>query len=182
MGADSATVSVNVTGLQMLAADGLNGGVIPAQFLIDMALANGTADGQIDLCYAVYESGKAASTVFSYDLSGALTNKVAAACVFVEVVLIAVRNRRTTALAYLDVGPHATNGFGRLSGSRGFWPADIGSDADQGSIVAPSSWLILYNRDGVPVTAGTGDILRITTSGVSGATNEWDLVVLGRSA
>ncbi len=182
MGADSATVQVNLTALQGLVNDGLNRGVIPAQMIIDLALANGTSDGQIDLCYAVYESGKAASTVFSYDLSGSLTNKVGASCVFAEVVLIAVWNKRTTALAYLDVGPHATNGFGRLSSSRGFWPADAAADADQGSIVAPDSWLILYNKDGVPVTAGTGDILRITTSGVAGSTNEWMLVVLGRSA
>ena len=99
-----------------------------------------------------------------------------------EVCLIAVRNKRTTALAYLDVGPHATNGFGRLVSSRGFWPADVGADADQGSIVAPDSWLVLYAKDGVPVTAGTGDMLRVTTSGVVGSTNTWDLLVIGRSA
>jgi hypothetical protein len=115
-------------------------------------------------------------------LAGSLINAVGGAVVFAEVCLIAVRNKRTTALAYLDVGPHATNGFGRLASSRGFWPADIAADADQGSIVAPDSWLILYNKDGVPVTAGTADILRVTTSAVVGSTNSWDILVLGRSA
>jgi hypothetical protein len=41
---------------------------------------------------------------------------------------------------------------------------------------------VLYAKDGVPVTAGTGDVLRVTTSGVAGSTNTWDLLVIGRSA
>jgi len=41
---------------------------------------------------------------------------------------------------------------------------------------------VLYAADGVPVTAGTGDILTITTSAVAGSANAWDILVLGRSA
>jgi hypothetical protein len=58
----------------------------------------------------------------------------------------------------------------------------IAADADQGNIVGPGAWLTLYDPTGVPVTAGTGDLLTITTSAVVGATNAWDILILGRSA
>lgn len=180
MGTASARVNIDIQALDILSA-GLVAGVIPAKFLQNFDLNTGTSDGQIDLAFGKTESSIAASTITTYDLAGSLVGLNQAAAVFVEIVLIAIRNKRTTALAYLDIGPHATNGFGRLAASRGFWPADLAADADQGSIVAPDSWLVLYNKDGVPVTAGTGDILRVTTSAVAGATNSWDLLALGRS-
>ena len=173
-------IVLDVSALQILSA-GIVAGVVPARIVESIDLASGTTDGQIDVAYAVSVSAAPASTINSYDLSGSLT-MAGVSCVFAEVCLILLRNKRTTALAYLDIGPHATNGFGRLASSRGFWPADAGADADQGSIVAPSSFICMYNKDGVPVTAGTGDILRVTTSGVAGSTNEWDLLILGRSA
>lgn len=181
MGTASARIAVDIRAQELLSA-GIRAGVIPSNFHVLLDLTTGTADGQADLVYATTASSVAASTVTSYDLAGSLFDSFGAALTFAEVCLIAVRNKRTTALAYLDVGPHATNGFGRLAGSRGFWPADAAGDADQGSIVAPDSWLVLYAKDGVPVTAGTGDVLRVTTSGVAGSTNTWDLLVIGRSA
>lgn len=180
-GTASARINIDIQALDIINS-GIVAGVIPAKFLQSFDLNTGTNDGQCDLVYAKTESSIAASTITSYDLSGSLIGLNQASAVFAEVCLIAIRNKRTTALAYLDVGPHATNGFGKLSASRGFWPADIGADADQGSIVAPDSWLVLYNKDGVPVTAGSGDILRVTTSAVVGATNTWDILVIGRSA
>ena len=181
MGTASARVNIDIRAQELLSS-GIRAGVIPANFAVVLDLTNGTADGSCDLAYAASPSGIAASTVTSYDLAGALVDSFGTTLTFAEVCLIAVRNKRTTALAYLDVGPHATNGFGRLASSRGFWPADAAADADQGSIVAPDSWLVLYNKDGVPVTAGTGDVLRVTTSGVVGSTNAWDILILGRSA
>lgn len=181
MANSSAKINIDIQAQELLAS-GIKAGVIPSRFAIFQDLPNGTADGSCDLVFAKTESSIAASTITSYDLAGSLTDSFGTTLTFVEVVLIAVRNKRTTALAYLDVGPHATNGFGRLSSSRGFWPADIAADADQGSIVAPDSWLVLYSKDGVPVTAGTGDVLRVTTSGVAGSTNSWDILVIGRSA
>jgi hypothetical protein len=180
-GTASARINIDIQAQDIISA-GIVAGVIPAKFLQQLDLNTGVSDGQCDLVYAKTESGVAASTITSYDLSGTLVGLNQAVAVFAEVVLIAIRNKRTTVLAYLDVGPHATNGFGRLSSSRGFWPADIAADADQGSIVAPDSWLVLYNKDGVPVVGGTGDILRVTTSGVVGSTNTWDILVIGRSA
>ena len=181
MGSDSASVNIDILGLQIL-SQAVQAGVIPARFLVSLGLANGTSDGSIDLVYAKSESSIAASTITSYDLVGSLTNAVGAAVVFAEVALIAIKNKRTTALAYLDIGPHATNGFGRLASSRGFWPADLAADADQGNIVAPDSWFVIYAKDGVPATGGASDILRVTTSAVAGSTNEWDIVIIGRSA
>ena len=181
MGTASARINIDLLAMDILSS-GIVAGGIPAKFIEQFDLNTGTSDSQIDLAYAVTETAIAASTITSYDLAGALSGLVSTPQVFAEVVLIAVRNKRTTALAYLDVGPHATNGFGNLASSRGFWPADIAADADQGSIVAPDSWMVLYAKDGVPVTAGTADILRVTTSAVAGSTNSWDLLVLGRSA
>jgi hypothetical protein len=116
------------------------------------------------------------------DLSGALTDSFGNVVQFAEVVLIALRNNRVDAGAYIQLAPAAANGFGRLASSKGFWPADIAADADQGNIVGPSAWLTLYDPTGVPVTAGTGDILSIITSATVGATNAWDILILGRSA
>jgi len=184
MGNASGRVFVNVQAQNILAA-GVAAGAIPLSFQAQLELANGTAAGSIDLAYGKTESSIAASTITSYDLSGSLTDAVGAAVVFARVSLIAIRNNRTTALAYLDMGPHATNGFGRLgtpTAGFGFWPADIAADADQGSIVAPGSWVVLHALAGVPLTNAASDILRVTTSAVVGATNGWDLLILGTSA
>lgn len=181
MSTPSAKVVIDVQAVEILKS-GITAGVIPSKFLVNLDLNNGLTDGSIDLVYAVSESGIAASTITSYDLSGSLKNAFGQAVVFAEVCFIALRNTRTTALAFLDIGPHATNGFGRVSSSRGFWPPDIAADADQGSIVAPDSWIVMYAKDGVPVTAATADILRVSTSSVVGSANSWDLLVMGRSA
>lgn len=180
---NSAKIAIDIVGYEVFTANTMQAGVIPDKLAVMLDLANGLSDGQIDLIYAVSETGKAASTAFSYDLSGTLKDAFNRNVVLAEVCMIAIRNNRTDALAYLDIGPHATNGFGRLASSLGFWPADLAADADQGTIVAPGGgWVFLYSPAGVPVVAGTGDILRVTTSGVAGATNAWDLLVFGRSA
>jgi hypothetical protein len=172
-------VAVEITGIEALA--GAGSGVVFDRFHQLLNLANGTSDGQINRLYFVQETLKAASATTSYDLSGSLEDAFGDAVVFAEVCLIAIYNRRTTALANLNLGPHVTNGFGRLASSLGFWPADAAADADQGSIVMPEGWLVLYNPGGVPVTAGSGDILAVITSAVVGSTNSWDLMIAGRS-
>jgi hypothetical protein len=179
--APSALVNLSITGRDVISS-GLKAGVIPTPVLQYLDLSNGVNDGQIDLLYYKQESGIAASSTTSYDLAGSLTDAEGTVLTFAEIALIYLYNRRNTALAYLDLGPHATNGFGRLASSRGFWPADVAADADQGTIVAPLSFVVLYSRAGVPVTAGTGDILRVLASGVTGSTNAWDILLLGRSS
>lgn len=175
-----AKLSLSIVGADAISG-GLRNGTLPIPIQEVLNLTNGVNDGQIDRLYYKQETGMPASTVNSYDLAGSLTDAEGTTITFAEVCLLFVRNRRTTALAYLDVGPHATAGFGRLASSKGFWPADAAADADQGNIVGPGSFMLLYDKVGVPVTATTIDILRITTSGVSGSTNAWDLLILGRS-
>lgn len=178
-GTSTASVHLDITAAQIL-ADGINAGVIPARFREVLDLPNGTTDGKIDLVYASTKSSIAASATTTYDLSGSLTNAVGRAVVFAEVVLIALKNKRTTALANLTIGPNSSAGFGTLAAGKGFWAAAQGSGG--GSVVGPGSWYVVYDPTGVPVTASTADILAIIASAVTGDTNTWDLLILGRSA
>lgn len=178
----SASVSLQITVRDALNA-GLAHGVIPTQFNQILELNNGLTDAGIDMAWSASPSGVAASAVTVYDLAGgSLSDRLGNALTFAEVVLIAICNKRLTALAYLDFGPAVATGFGRLAASKGFWPADIAADADQGSIVGPGGWLCLYDPTGIPVGPGTTDLLRVTASAVAGNVNEWDILVLGRSA
>jgi hypothetical protein len=181
MGNATASVSLQITARDVLTS-GLKAGVIPIQFAQAVELNNGLLDSQIDLAWSASRVAMPASATTNMDLHGALTDSFGNTVQFHAVVLIALRNNRTTALANLTLAPAAANGFGRLASGLGFWPADIAADADQGNVVSPGGWLVLYAADGVPVTAGTADILSITTSGVTGSTNAWDILILGRSA
>jgi hypothetical protein len=181
MGNATASVNLSITARDVLTA-GLKAGVIPIQFATAVELNNGLANGQIDLAWTASRVSMPASATTNMDLHGALTDSFGNTVQFHEVVLIALRNNRTTALANLTLAPGSSNGFGRLAGGLGFWPADIAADGDQGNVCSPGGWLVLYAADGVPVTAGTADILSITTSAVAGDTNAWDILVLGRSA
>jgi hypothetical protein len=181
MGNATASVSLQITARDVLSA-GLKAGVIPIQFATAVELNNGLADTQIDLAWSASRVAMPAGGTTTMDLSGALTDSFGNVVQFAEVVLIALRNNRLDAGAYIQLAPAATFGFGRLATSKGFWPADIAADADQGNIVGPGAWLTLYDPTGVPVTAGTGDLLTILTSAVAGSTNAWDILILGRSA
>jgi len=190
MGNASGKVNMTIVGREILNS-GIRTGAIPANILIDMDLRNGTSNGQIDLVYAVTETAKAASSTTVYDLAGTLTDSLGNTLTFVEVVLIAIRNRRNTALAWLSIGPDATNGFGGLSGNKGFWAADVAADADNLSIVGPAvgtdekkdmAWLVVHDPTGVPVTGGSADELAVICSAVAGDVNSWDLIIMGRSA
>jgi hypothetical protein len=183
----NAKVVLDITAQNILQS-GLDAGAIPSRFRTLLSLGSGTAEGQIDRVFSKSESAKAASSTTSYDLSGGVTDVFGVTVTMVEVVLIAIRNKRQTAQATLSIGPHATNGFGALNAGRGFWTAALGSGG--GNIVMPASttttdresWTVMYSEQGVPVTAGTGDILAVICSAISGDVNAWDILVLGRSA
>jgi hypothetical protein len=187
MAAAVAKITLDITASNILSA-GINAGAIPAKFRAMLDMNSGTSEGQIDLVYAKSESGKTASSTTSYDLAAGVLDIYGSAMTMVEVVLIAIKNKRQTAQATLSIGPHATNGFGALASGRGFWTAAIGSGG--GNIVMPAStttadresWVVMYSEQGVPVTAGTGDVLAVVCSAVSGDINAWDILVLGRSA
>ena len=181
MGNASASVSLQITARDVLNS-GLSRGVIPIQFAQVLELNSGLTDANIDLAWSVTRVNMPASATTNMDLHGALTDSFGNTVQFHEVVLIALVNNRADAAAYLLLAPAASNGFGRLTTSKGFWPADVAADGDQGSIVGPSSWLCLCDPTGVPTTPGTADILSITTSAVVGSTNGWSILILGRSA
>ena len=185
MATSRARFSIDIVGEQILST-AIQGGVIPARFVESLDMASGTSDGQIDLVWGKVESGIAASNTTQYDLSGSLANIYGEAVVFAEVVLIAIKNTRTTALANISIGPHSSAGFGILTSGKGFWNAAQGSGG--GSVVGPSSsagpgsWYVVHDYTGVPVTATTADILSVVTSAVSGSTNDWQILIMGRSA
>ena len=157
------------------------------QFFEEFELLNGTTDGTMcDLVYCKSESAKAAGGTTTYDLVGSLTDIDGATISFVEVCLIAIRNTRATAQAVISIGPDATNGFGVLAGGKGFWNAALGSGG--GNVIGPAlstgqtSWTVFYDATGVPCAAGSTDELSVLTSAVTGATNSWDIIIIGRSA
>jgi hypothetical protein len=186
MSAGNVKIAVTIKAWEIIAS-GIKSGTIPSEFAAFIDVPTGTTDGACDVIYTKSESGKAASGTTSYDLT-ALVDTYGTAITFAETFLIVLWNKRTTALATLSVGPHATNGHGVLSSGRGYWNAALGSGG--GNIVQPShatradlkSFLVLHNVDGVPVVNGSTDVLAVTTSAVSGDTNAWDLMVVGRSA
>jgi hypothetical protein len=150
--------------------EGVNAGVIPSKILENIDLSYGTSEGNIDLAWATTETAIAASTTTTYDLTS--ETFLSEARVFKEVVLIAVRNKRETAAAYLSVGPDSSDGFG----ATGPW-----ADASDRSRIGPEGWFVQYDPVGWTVDA-THKVLDVITSAVAGATNSWDIIVLGRSS
>lgn len=147
-------------------------------------LANGTSNGEIDLVYSKQETGIGASVTTVYDLAGSLTDLSGTTITFAEVVLVAIRNRSSTAANRLHIGPDSSNGFGVEASNKGFWADATDRNvvaADYNSQDGDGSWVILMSRGGVPVAAGSTDELAVITQGSTSA-NTWDLLILGRSA
>lgn len=158
-------------------------GPLPAHILANARLATGTADGQINKAYYRQYTGIAASTTTSIDLIGTLTDTSGDTINFDEVVLIFIRNLSATAVNYLEVGPHASNGFGVLASNRGVWkdasdrsiiPADSTADS-----TGSGAFFLWYNVAGVPAAAGSTDILAIVTGGSASAAT-FEVLILGR--
>jgi hypothetical protein len=192
MSTPSASILVNLKVFETVSS-GIAKGMFSPEILERIELSNGTSNGvACDKVYYKTETGKAASSSTDYDLAGGLTDKDGASITFAEVCLLFVRNKRSTAAAFLQVGPKAANGFGVVAAGKGFWNAALGSGG--GSNVSPAmsssptqensgdAFLLLYDAVGVPVVAATGDILTINCSAVVGDTNAWDIVIIGRSA
>lgn len=138
--------------------------------------AFGTSDGQINLLFADRRTNLAASADEDLDLAGGLTDVAGTTLTFVEIDLIAVRNRRTTAGDTMTIGPGAANGFD------GPW-----SDASDRTIIEPAlnatqfGWAVFLNPRGWAVTAGTGDLLNVAETGTANAIN-YDIILAGRTA
>lgn len=172
----SATVRLDIFFREVLSGALRTGGVLEQSLVEALDLAPGTLDGQINAAFAKTETGIGASVTTTYDLIGSLKSSDGTTLNFDEVVLVAIRNRSSTAANFLLVGPASPNGFGALAGSAGFWNAA----ADRNVVCADGdSWTVMYSKVGVPATAGIADLLAVITAGGTSA-NTWDILILGR--
>ncbi len=179
MAVDSRSLSLL---LDLIARDAFtaenNAGTIENRLRELSTYANGVSDGQIDLLFTDRRTNLAASAAEDIDVSGSLTDVAGTTLTFVQIDVIAVRNRRTTAGDTMTIGPAAANGFG-LTGP---W-----SDASDRTIIEPAlsttqfAWVVFVNPRGWPVTAGTGDLINIAETGTANAI-DYDLLIAGRSA
>jgi hypothetical protein len=94
-----------------------------------------------------------ASGANTYDLAGGITDRFGATITFAKVTMIMLINLSVIATDVLRIGPHTSNGFS-----------------------AP--W---FGTTGWTVTAGTGDVLRVTEAGGAN-TVSFRLALVGRTA
>jgi len=172
----AAKVGIDVRAIVAL-SDGIASGMISPKMLESLDLKNGVTEGLIDLVYYKEESAVAASTTTRYDLDdGTMKDVYGNALAFVEVVLIGIRNTRATADAFIDIGPSSSHPFG--AGNEGPWAAVT----YRSRVCQNSGWLFLYVPEGAAVGSGATDAIDVITSAVVGATNEFEILILGRSA
>ena len=163
--------------LAIRANENLNEGErsIPSRVLIDEAarLSSGNGVGQIDAVYYERLTGVGASVKSAFTLTGALSDRFGNNIDFAEVISITIVNQSDTTGNSLFLG--ANDNFGVHSGGLGFWEL-----AGHRCVIPPGGWVSLYNPDGVPVVASTGDGLEVETNSASSG-NAFDILILGRS-
>ena len=143
-------------------------GPITHEFSVDFDLTSGTVVGSADLVWSDRRSRTTgASEVL--DLAGVLTDSFGTTITFVEIVLVAIRNRDTVDGEDFQVGPDATNG----------WVGMV-MDASDRIRVPAGGHVIWYDPNGQAVGAGATDELWIQNDGSS--TNQYDIIIVGRSA
>jgi hypothetical protein len=138
----------------------------------DLAFANGTALGQADVLYQATTTLAAAGFV-DIDLSGALLNALGGAAVFARVKSLKITANGLPGVPNVNnvvVGAAATNAWNTLFSTTGTVTLKPGGFCHFGAAEAI----------GWPVTAGTGDLLRVTNGG-AGTAVSFDIVVLGCS-
>ena len=183
MSISSATGSIKIEGLASLVQAITGQANARRDITVGEAItyANGEVAGKINLAAYVYASGIAASSNTDYDLR-AITDSTGlqGELEFANISAIVVQNLRTTALAWLKVGPKdGTNGFGIL----GSPTANIGlfNAGTDRVVVPPGGCVVLASTQLIPTSVAYKD-LRITCSGVTGDTNSWKMLILGQSA
>jgi hypothetical protein len=154
---------------------------LPVGISSALKLPNGEAVGEINAVAFIRAENIAASANTDYDLR-ALTDStgLTGEQEFASVSAIVLRNRRSTALAWLKFGPKdGTNGaliLGSPTAGKGLFNA--GTDR---LVIPPNGIAVLYSGEAIPTSATFKD-LRVTASAVTGDTNAWDLLILGVSA
>jgi hypothetical protein len=159
----SAAVSVTQTG----APDGGSSRAVQAVGLSALAVANGTGNGQADLAF-VDERTLASNTSEEIDLAGVLSSVFGATLTFAEVMTVLVESVSANT-TNLTIGNATSNGFVGWFGA-----------AAHTETVKPGGAILHHDPAGWPVTASTGDLLKI--SNASGASATYRIAILGRSA
>lgn len=129
-------------------------------------LANGTTDGKADLAF-IDSRTLASNTPESIDLSGSLTGADGLPVVFAEVCALLIENPATNTTD-LTIG-NVTNGAQLMFGG-----------ATHTIVLKPGDFFLAYAKAGWPITASTADLLKIANA--SGASNTYNLAIIGRSA
>lgn len=131
----------------------------------------GTAAGQADLRWASGGRSIALSSSENLDLAGSLTDPFGNVITFADIRLVYIYAAPTN-VNNVVLGNAASNGwqgwFGALTHTEAVRPGGISLHA----AIDTTAW---------PVTAGTGDILKVANSG-AGTAVVYDILVLGSSA
>ena len=164
MSTHNATLNLELEVRELLSS-GIETGIITRRLRELVTLNTGTSNGQINK--ALYQ--RRTTTLASTALLGGFSDEDGVAMNFDEVVLMAIRNRSTTAANYLTLA--SADNFGLIATPPGFW-----TDAT-GTVVIPANslWLV-YFIDGIPCAAGS-DNIDIT---VAAGADAYDLIILGR--
>lgn len=146
---------------------------ISPSLTLNLSYAQGTGAGQADRVH-ISRRTLAGAANESLDLAGSLTDPFGAVLTFARIKAIIILLQPTTAAAFLRVGGAAANGFVN-------WVADatdkvIVRNGPKGGFLA----LGCGDATGYPVTAGTGDLLKIENGDASLAAT-YDLCVIGAS-
>lgn len=141
---------------------------VPMNKTILSTLANGVGLNQADLVW--HDSRELDNAAEDLDVSGALTDPKGSAISMAKVKGLLIHNKNTVAGEYIDVGGD-TNALLIFV---------TGTDKHR---IHPKGVLLVWNPSlaGYAVTATTGDILQVDSSG-SGADVAYDIVIIGTSA
>lgn len=173
-------MTVNATihmkaGVSLVGSNAFSGGPNwSAEMELLQVFGSGTTANKVDLAYAA-ERTVSSGANDDIDLAGVLTDALGATITAAEVVAIAVVNKQrdgTANTTSLTIGGGSNPFVGFLGGT-----------TPTITKIGPGAVLLLSSPDATglgSVTAGTGDILRVTNA--AGATNKYQIMILARSA
>lgn len=161
--------------------EGQNIASIPVGISTKLTLPNGEAVGEVNAAAYIRAENIAASANVDYDLR-ALTDStgITGEQEFASVSAVVIRNRRSTALAWLKFGPKDGTNGALIIGSPGANKGLFNAGTDR-LVIPPNGIAVLYSGEAIPTSATFKD-LRVSCSGVTGDVNAWDLLILGVSA